>query len=322
MTVAAGIKNYLDDCRARKLAPLTLLSYEKSLGHFRAWCDAEGIIMLADVTLDDMTRFRVLRSNTTGRKDEGAGLRGSTLNKELEHLRAFCRFACDRRWMDAPHAKRLRRADDDGESAEPFTDEEIKHLLAACDSLENFNEASVERARVRARALLLTLLYSGLRVSDVAQLRRSALNVQTGRLFLRRQQKTNKAVYMTLHADAVAALQALPVESREYFFWSGNGKLWSITGSMRRTIERLGELAGVHAHPHRFRDTFAEGLLRNGTDMRTVQLLLGHKSIKTTEKHYAHFLDSTQRQLDAATAGLNFGTATSGQKGKVVGIRG
>ncbi len=64
----------------------------------------------------------------------------------------------------------------------------------------------------------------------------------------------------------------------------------------------------MSGHPHRFRDTFSVRLLELGNTLHTVQLLLGHTSIKTTEKHYAPFVKSFQAHLDAATAGLDFGT--------------
>ena len=66
-------------------------------------------------------------------------------------------------------------------------------------------------------------------------------------------------------------------------------------------------LAGVKGHPHRFRDTFSVTLLEKGEDLRKVQLLLGHKSTRTTEKHYAPFVESFQAMLDAATSKLDFG---------------
>jgi site-specific recombinase XerD len=69
-------------------------------------------------------------------------------------------------------------------------------------------------------------------------------------------------------------------------------------------------VAKVKGHPHRFRDTFSVSLLEKGENLHTVQLLLGHTSIKTTEKHYAPFVESFQRVLDAATSKLDFGTKT------------
>jgi integrase len=65
-------------------------------------------------------------------------------------------------------------------------------------------------------------------------------------------------------------------------------------------------IAGIEGHPHRFRDTFSVRLLEGRENLRTVQLLLGHTSIRTTEKHYAPWVQSVQRILDAATAKLDF----------------
>jgi integrase len=52
------------------------------------------------------------------------------------------------------------------------------------------------------------------------------------------------------------------------------------------------------AHPHRFRDTFAVELLKSGTPMEDVSILLGHSSIKVTEKHYAPWVSARQNRLD------------------------
>lgn len=91
------------------------------------------------------------------------------------------------------------------------------------------------------------------------------------------------------------------------YFCNGESKLATAVGNARRSISRAMAVAGVKGHPHRFRDTFSVSLLEKGEDLRTVQLLLGHTSIKTTEKHYAPFVRSFQRILDAATAKLDFG---------------
>lgn len=77
----------------------------------------------------------------------------------------------------------------------------------------------------------------------------------------------------------------------------------------RKTISRVLALAGVRGHPHRLRDTFSVALPEEGEDLRTIQLLLGHTSIRTIGKHYASFVRVLQRilVLDAATAKLDLG---------------
>jgi integrase len=112
---------------------------------------------------------------------------------------------------------------------------------------------------LRARSLMLLLLYSGLRISDAMQVERNQLKPD-GRLLVRIM-KTGKPLYVRLHADCLDALKALPVES-EHFLWSGIGKLSSAVGSARRSVAMIGKLARVKdVHPHRFRDTFSVELL-------------------------------------------------------------
>ncbi len=96
-------------------------------------------------------------------------------------------------------------------------------------------------------------------------------------------------------------------------------KLLTAIGDARRTVFRVLKVPNVKGHPHRFRDTFSVRLLEQGEDLRTVQLLLGHTSIRTTEKHYAPFVQSFQRILDAATAKLDFSGTKSGTVQKPAG---
>jgi integrase len=168
--------------------------------------------------------------------------------------------------------------------------------------MQNWYTDSATRARLRARALVLLLLYSGLRISDAVKLEQSRLTAD-GRLMLR-QMKTGNPVYVKLPPVCIEALTRLP--DAKYFFWTGESKLSTAVGSARRTIECLGRMTGINAHPHRFRDTFAVNLLLKGVDIRTASLLLGHKSIRTTERHYAPWVSGFQRMLDDAVDKLNF----------------
>jgi integrase/recombinase XerD len=185
----------------------------------------------------------------------------------------------------------------------PYELEEIEKLLAACDQIDNAYKAVVDRARKRARALVLLMLYTGLRISDVIRIRRDQLNNE-GKLCMRAM-KTGVYLYIPLNEKCLAAIRELPVES-DYFLWSGKSKLSTATGSARRTVDCISRLSKVKARPHRFRDTFAVELLLQGEDIRTVQLLLGHESLKTTEKHYAPFVRRMQERLDTAIAKLSF----------------
>jgi integrase/recombinase XerD len=92
----------------------------------------------------------------------------------------------------------------------------------------------------------------------------------------------------------------VPTLSTRYFFWSGEGKVDTVAGNYRRSLRRLFKLAGIKdGHPHRFRDTFAVELLLAGVPLERVSVLLGHRSIKVTEKHYTPWVRARQEQLES-----------------------
>jgi integrase/recombinase XerD len=304
----SAIAAFLDDCRARKLEPSTIVSYTNTLGHLaRFFPDCN----LARVNLEALTKFR---SSRVALDPDGTRryLTANTSNKEIQTMRAFFYFCVARDWLPKNPAVYLKAPKSDLPPTMPFTDQEVQQILDAVDLIDNPNKREIERARLRARALVLTLLYSGFRISDTVKLARAKVSMQTGQLLIR-MMKTGAPLYVRLPKIALDALAALPDES-PYFFWSGKSKLSCAIGSARRTIDCLLDLAKViDGHPHRFRDTFSVALLTNGADLRTVQLLLGHTSIKTTEKHYAPFVVSMQRALDEAVSTLHFGLATGPQ---------
>jgi site-specific recombinase XerD len=293
MTIADAVNEFVGECHARKLAKSTITSYENTLSAFLKFCEHKHLTDIRALRLDEFRGFRASRQ-----------LAATTQRKEIETLRTFGKFCHAHDWIAKNFAADVRPPKEPGPVTMPYERDEISKLLEACDEIENSNQAFADRARLRARALILLMLYSGMRVSDVIRVERSRLG-KDGRLMMRAM-KTGVPLYVRLHPDCVAALSSLPLESR-YFLWSGNGKITSATGSARRTVNCISKISGVKARPHRFRDTFAVELLAQGEDIRTVQLLLGHESIKTTEKHYAPYVMRFQQRLDDATGKLHFG---------------
>lgn len=297
--IAALVGQFLQDCRVRNLAPSTIGRYERSLVHFVRLVT----VPLNEIDVPAVAAWRNDRSTEPGRT-KGSTVSANGLRTELETVRVFCEYLVDHGLLAANPARKVKAPKSDAMPTLPFTPDEVRAIIAACDQIDNHYGAGIERARLRARALVLLLLYAGFRISDAVKLERSRLG-KDGRLLVR-MMKTRSPLYVRLPKVAIAALDAIPVES-VYFLWSGTAKLDTAIGSARRTIDCLGRMAGINAHPHRFRDTFSVELLKSGASLRTVQLLLGHTSIKTTEKHYAPWVKEFQRELDRATAKLKFG---------------
>ena len=120
------------------------------------------------------------------------------------------------------------------------------------------------------------------------------------RLFLYTQ-KTGTPVRLPLPAKVLKALKNAPNENADYFLWNGRSLRTSAVKIWERTMSRVFEVAKIeNGHTHRFRDTFAVELLLAGVPIDQVSILLGHSSVRITEKHYSPWVKARQDQLETA----------------------
>jgi len=88
--------------------------------------------------------------------------------------------------------------------------------------------------------------------------------------------------------------------SERYYFWTGESKLQTATGDWQAKLKKLFERAALpDGHAHRFRDTFAVELLLARVPLERLSVLLGHTSIRITERHYAPWVRARQEQAEA-----------------------
>jgi integrase len=136
--------------------------------------------------------------------------------------------------------------------------------------------------------------WSGLKIGDAIKLPRTALDAKN-RIQLY-QQKTGMHVFVPIPAPVADAMRMLSGE--RYFFWDGH----NYPGTMRNyqyALKTLFKRAGIpHGHAHMLRDTFAVEMLLAGVPLEQVSKLLGHSSVKTTEKHYAPWVKAREQQLE------------------------
>jgi site-specific recombinase XerD len=110
--------------------------------------------------------------------------------------------------------------------------------------------------------------------------------------------KTKTDVRLPLPGAALSALAKVPKTSL-YYFWTGTSKSESCASVWQQTLRTLFELAEIeNGHAHRFRDTFAVESLSKGVPIESVSVLLGHRRVAITEKHYAPWVESRQQHLD------------------------
>jgi integrase len=215
----------------------------------------------------------------------------------LERLRAFYRFAVESKWVADNPATKIKNPKVKPTPTMPFSQEEATNILAACDQYpDSYGRVRQWNGR-RLRALVLLLRYSGLRIGDAVCLSRD--RVTGNKLFLYTA-KTGTPVYCPLPEFVITALDAVERNNEHYYFWSGTSEKDGAARDYMRYLASLFQLAGVQrGHAHRFRDTFAVELLLAGVPLERVSVLLGHSSVRITEKHYAPWVLARQGQLEA-----------------------
>jgi site-specific recombinase XerD len=278
--------DFLADLEARNLSASTVRKYRLLSKQMQGFAVHRGIRSLRQFDLVTLREFR-------GEWKDGP----LSSVKKLERLRGFFWFAKESGWVEDNPASKLKTPKVAQRPTLPFTHDEMMLILAAlgpfCDQAALSGKASAHRLR----ALVLVLRYSGMRIGDAVRLTSDKLN--GNKLFLYTQ-KTGVPVYTVLPDFVVKVLESMPRTTPTYFFWSGVGSLEGVVGSWQkrlRTLFRLARVAGGHAH--RFRDTFATELLMAGVPIERVAILLGHQSVKVTEKYYSAWTASRQRQVEA-----------------------
>lgn len=282
-TIDHATDSYLVDARQRNLHESTIYKYSLLFSQLKVFAEKKGIRYVKQLNLEMLRGFR-----------EGWNDGPRSRLKKLERLRAWLKFCVDSKWAEENYARHLKVPKVGDRPTLPFSREEMLKILAAFDPYGK--SAGLANAQ-RLKAFVLLLRYSGMRIGDCVKC--SIDRIDGNRLFLYTQ-KTGTPVRSVLPDFVLRELEAAPKSSEGYFFWTGKSKLHSAIGKWQRRLQRLFELAGVQGgHAHRFRDTFSIALLQAGVPLDRVSVLLGHRNVRITEKHYSAWVRERQEQLES-----------------------
>jgi integrase/recombinase XerD len=282
--LSVRIKTFLDFCRIEKgLAPNSIEAYARDLAKFQSYSQAGAIPGPEEVRgyIDSLYR---------------SGLSSRSIARHTTTLRNFYRFLLSEHIIDSDPTETLPSPKQWSSLPKFLSLEEINRLIAAPDPAKPIG--------LRDRAMMELLYATGTRVSELCALRTSDLEPGLG--IIRVTGKGSKQRLTPVGKSALAAISAyldggrpalLKGRASPYLFVTGRGGRMS-----RKTFWKLlagyGRKAGITKAltPHVIRHSFATHLLEGGADLRSVQTMLGHADIATTQI-YTHVVRSRLRQI-------------------------
>ena len=276
----------------RGAATNTIDAYRRDLSDYAGFVVGRGHSLL------DVDRFTVNEYLDRLRRD---GLSAASSARRLSAIRQFHKFLC---------ADNLRGDDPTRIIASPKSARALPKVLSIGEVDKLLKQAEEEASKAedpdkRALALrlyvLLELLYAtGLRVSELVSLRRSAVMRDTSYLTVTGKGNKERVVPLNDRArDAIRTYVATLDKDETFLFPSDGAEGYLSRQVFARDLKGLAGRAGISSArvaPHVLRHAFASHLLAGGADLRVVQMLLGHADISTTQI-YTHVLDDKLRDL-------------------------
>ena len=274
----------------RGLARNTLDAYGRDLARYLAWLQRHGVNHPEEISAQLVLGF------LTSLKDDGLAPRSRS--RALVALRTFHKFLV---------SERLCSANPTGQVAAPRSLAPLPKTMSPHDVESLLASPKGEKPlAARDRAMFEILYATGLRVSELVTLKLSDLQLDVG--YLTAFGKRSKQRIVPLGAAAIDELRSYltcarprfdKAENSPFVFLNRSGEGLTRQGFWK-IIKRRAREAGIYRNitPHTLRHSFATHLLENGADLRSVQAMLGHADISTTQI-YTHVTRERLRQIHA-----------------------
>jgi site-specific recombinase XerD len=290
-TVEQAIALFMDSKRGEDLSPNTLYKHTLTMKRLQAFCDAEGILFVKDITLSHLTSWRASWSFE------------SPLAKRNNQARvkSFFIFCHDAGIIPSNPTNQLSSIQvkaDEANDVRPFEPKEYKAILAAIPK-----SGLLPHNQARVKACIQLQRWSGLSLVDAVCLSKDELQ-QNGKVFRVRTQRRKTGAHINNVIPSWLGKELLRVRNGNptYFFISGEATTKGAVSTIDKMYRRVFAKAGVNGASHGLRHTFAVELLKAGVDIRKVSRALGHSSVTITERYYAKWNKAQQDILDGDLA--------------------
>jgi len=285
-----ALRDFDRDLGAQAAAERTRRAYGVDLGQFREWAEEQGLGP-GDVAYRDVRRYAASLSQT--------GNAAATVGRKLASLRSFYAYLVRNERVAQNPADLVASPKRASKLPQTLSREDMEKLL---DSIP-----AREPIEIRDRALLELAYSCGLRCEEIVNLDAAAVDFETEQL--RVDGKGGKQRLLPIGEPAARALATYLAKARPRLserpdpalFLSVRGKRLSPSDVARRLERWLKQAAlSTGVSPHSLRHSFATHLLEGGADLRTIQELLGHSSISTTQIYTRVDPGRLRRQYESA----------------------
>lgn len=256
-------------------------------------------IQVGKITSETVRKYRLWLNRYRNEQDDE--LKTITQAYHLIALRGFLGYLA-KRDIDSLSPSKIELPKITRKQVTFLTPEEIQRMLAIVP-----NDGTEQR--LRDRAIVELLFSSGLRVSELVNLNRDHINTKRREFMVRGKGQKDRPIFISpIAAEMIEAYLKKRIDNLPPLFLSysrnnttmhNSGDYRRLTSrSVQRIISQYAKLAGItkHVSPHTMRHSFATDLLMNGADLRSVQALLGHSNISTTQV-YTHVTDSHLKEV-------------------------
>lgn len=265
----------------------TIIAYHNDVLQFLSYLGHEKGVEFEQISLEEVS-VEWIRSFLGDLTDQG--LERKSMARKLAALRSFFKFLCKKGYLDQNPVQRITSPKIGKKLPEFIYLKQMEKLLQTPDCSTVLG--------VRDQVILELLYGSGLRVSELAGLNQEDVDQDQLLLRVRGKGKKERIIPMTKYAQkAIQEYLDMRENSQKALLLNYQGSRLSVR-SIRRILDKLAAEAGLpqHIHPHMLRHSFATHLLDGGADLRSVQELLGHAKLSSTQI-YTHLTREHLRQV-------------------------
>lgn len=297
LTIHEALTEYLASLNG-ELSAAVEDQYRLIIGRLIRFCADRKAHYMPQLTVDLVDSF-----GSAGFANKASTTRAVCMAK----VAAFLADAFRRGWIEEPLAVRMKAVRGIYEEKTPYTDEEVKLILDGCASMHAGSRGSGYGSQPATFRLLLELmLMTGMRVGDAIRFDPSILsrsnNLWMYRFLQQKRAKTKQIKYLDVHITEQLKTnieRATWLSTRLPFKWGQFKRASYLANEVYLRMQAIGERVGVEdCRPHRLRDTFAVRCLLRGLTLDDVKVLLGHSSVKVTEKYYARWVPARSALLE------------------------